>query len=161
MKKIFVILCFIPLFVFSQKNIDLVEFSEKEHNEFNQKILLSFTDGIKDLSYYNGIRQFYYSRKKIKAIVTYTDGIKNGSAAYYWKNGNLMYDLVFLNGIADGLMTSYWENGKIESNTTFDNGYVIYAKGYLKNGEVDYEVRITSPKSPNNNKNKRIPKTNY
>lgn len=72
-----------------------------------------------------------------------------------------MYDLVFLNGIADGLMTSYWENGKIESNTTFDNGYVIYAKGYLKNGEVDYEVRITSPKSPNNNKNKRIPKTNY
>ena len=67
----------------------------------------------------------YYKNGKIKSIITYKNGIRNGLLMFFDENGNCTDSINYINGLRDGLC-------KIKSYG--DTEYITYKNG-KKNGE--------------------------
>ena len=59
----------------------------------------------------NGLIKSYYGPKKIRAKISYANGILDGTSTEYYENGNLKSEKTFDKGKLNGWVKEYYENG--------------------------------------------------
>ncbi|MDL5048500.1 hypothetical protein QQ054_21030 [Oscillatoria amoena NRMC-F 0135] len=61
---------------------------------------------------YTGEKKYFYENKKIKTIIRYKDGKRNGISVNFYKDGNKCVETEFKDGKKNGTLTWYFQNGK-------------------------------------------------
>lgn len=111
----------------------------------------------------NGIIKSYYGPKKLRAKLSYTNDVFDGTSFWYYENGNLKAEKNYSNGklhgyvreyyengllreeffvregIRDGHNRIYWENGALKELRTYEFGKLI------KRVEIDYDPLYVAP----------------
>lgn len=64
----------------------------------------------------------YFDNGRIKSIIHYTDGVRDGDAQFYRENGNIKEELTYVNGRVEGLVRRYDENGILREMFSIENG---------------------------------------
>jgi len=59
----------------------------------------------------NGLIKSYYGPKKIRAKISYANGILDGTSTEYYENGNLKSEKTYDKGKLNGWVKEYYENG--------------------------------------------------
>lgn len=70
---------------------------------------------------YTGEKKYYYEDKKIKTIIRYKDGKRNGASVNFYKDGNKCVETEFKDGKKNGKLTWYFQNGKPYRVITYVN----------------------------------------
>lgn len=114
----------------------------------------------------------FYPDDTLKAVINYSNKVREGEAKFYYQNGKLKEELTYENGKVNGLVKVYNENGKLKVMFNVEDGRregpasLFDSTGnYLK--DIDYEngmlvksqepLTITSSKAtpvPGNTKEK-------
>jgi antitoxin component YwqK of YwqJK toxin-antitoxin module len=72
----------------------------------------------------------YYLNGKIKAILNYNNGVKNGEFFIYYESGMPLLKEYYVNGKLHGEKINYDENGKVFEKRIYDNGIIIKDGNY-------------------------------
>ena len=130
MKKLILLLLFIPLVSFGQN-----------------RYLESETKGV------DGVRVFISNSEPVTGLVNkihegkvrseymLKEGILQGFTRTYYKNGQIYRDYNMKDGKLNGIAKTYYENGQLKSETNYIDGVREgNAKGYFENGQLEFDV---------------------
>ncbi|MGY6650466.1 toxin-antitoxin system YwqK family antitoxin [Wenyingzhuangia sp. IMCC45574] len=109
-----------------RKEQDLVEvaFSELKRNPKNGFMLYK---GI----LFTGVAKSYLANgKRVKALVSYQQGIKHGPAVRWYDNGKVNYKTQYIHGRKQGLTKIWYKSGQLQSEATYFKG-VIHGKQHI------------------------------
>ena len=93
------------------------------------------------------VKQFT-SSGKLKTIINYTKGVKNGMSYLYYDDGRtVLLALPYVDGLREGVSKKYYESGDLYAETSYHNDTldgprkVYYRSGQLKS-VVNYQAGI-------------------
>ena len=130
MKKLLLLLLFIPILSFGQN-----------------RYLESETKGV------DGVRVFISNSEPVTGLVNkihegkvrseymLKEGILQGFTRTYYKNGQIYRDYNMKDGKLNGIAKTYYENGQLKSETNYIDGVREgNSKGYFENGQLEFDV---------------------
>jgi antitoxin component YwqK of YwqJK toxin-antitoxin module len=97
----------------------------------NFDILTEGTDFLKYMKNekepFTGTAVKYYSPKRQKFIIEYTDGLENGRAAFFFEDGSAECTGYYTDGMEDSTWVWFYPNGKLKAKGSYVSGI---AQGY-------------------------------
>jgi antitoxin component YwqK of YwqJK toxin-antitoxin module len=157
MKKLLLLLLFIPLVSFGQNR-----YSESETKDVDGiKVLISNSKPVTGLvnkidegkvrseymlreGIFQGFVRTYYKNGQLNTEVNMKDGKLNGILKTYFENGQLKGEMNYIDGVIEGYTKTYFENGQLKLDANMRDGEpegsnkVYYENGQLR-GEVNYK----------------------
>lgn len=157
MRFYLILICYLPLFSFSQMKSYLLHESDTinvvDKDSLKQGVWREFYAGGKLKSesvYKNNKKQgleisWYNSSGCVKLERYFNNGQLDGPVTYYSRNCKKELIENYKNGVKEGLEIAYYSNGRIKSEGYFKKGNLdgVY-KVYNKNGKFDFESRTTT-----------------
>jgi antitoxin component YwqK of YwqJK toxin-antitoxin module len=77
---------------------------------------------------------------KIKNVISYKDGKRNGRAIGFYKNGRIKVEAHYKNDDPTKLTRFYFEDGGLMSEVKYEGKQKVYYKEYHKNGNLKEEI---------------------
>ena len=86
-----------------------------------------------------GVVKSRYLNGETQSVVSYSDGIYDGTSYWYYDNGNLKEEKTYSNGKLNGWVRTYYETGLLKEEYFVDNGVIDGGKkSYYDNGALAY-----------------------
>ena len=134
MKKIFLLLCIVPLFAFSQQE------TKREYYESGRILsIINYSDGVRE----GACRYFHdFGAWAIMSSMQYKNGKLIGSSKTYFQNGqvehegNYKYSEKGVYSRKEGVWKSYYESGQLRMESIIVNGIQGDWKYYDIDGEL-------------------------
>lgn len=87
----------------------------------------------------SGISRTYHLNGNPRTVISYSDGIYDGTSYWYYENGNLKEEKTYSNGKLNGWVRTYYESGLLKEEYFVDNGVLDGSKKeYYDNGALEY-----------------------
>jgi antitoxin component YwqK of YwqJK toxin-antitoxin module len=160
MKKLLLLLLFIPLVSFGQNR-----YSESETKDVDGiKVFISNSKPVTGLvskidegkvrSEYmvregilHGFARSYYKNGQLEMKVNMKDGKLNGISKNYNENGQLTAEMNYIDGVIEGYAKSYFDNGQLKFDANMRYGKMEGSfKGYYENGQLKGEGNLKNGK---------------
>tara|TARA_B110000977_G_scaffold136419_1_gene173313 strand:+ start:899 stop:1990 length:1092 start_codon:yes stop_codon:yes gene_type:complete len=144
MKKLLIILLFIPLILFSQdgsesisnKTPDDYTGAESSHYHSGQvQSWMPYKEGKRD-----GLWKTYYENGQLEYQKNYKDGKLDGLYETYFEDGRLRYKAYHKNDELDGIVMQYNGAGLLWEKKNYKDGKLDGLYEYYKNGEISQRI---------------------
>ena len=143
MKKLLIILLFIPLTLFCQENV------VNSYENFKYRGNIYVYNG----KPYDGVVEIYYKNGQLKEKSIFKNGLNNDISVEYYQNGQLEKKIRWRDGRYHGLCEWYYEDGDTYMMRNYmygkkdglhvvyrENGNLLFVRNY-RDGEFDGEVK--------------------
>ena len=128
MKKILLILLFLPIIGFGQDRLLNEELINKGTNE---KPIMFYEGRL-----FSGIGYDIWSNGELKYEWNYRDGLKDGLFRLWYENGKLGKQINYKDGKRNGLSKRYYKNGRLEIETNYRDDGTSTQKNYYEDGTL-------------------------
>jgi antitoxin component YwqK of YwqJK toxin-antitoxin module len=81
-----------------------------------------------------------YKNGKIKNIMHYKNGKREGKAIGFYQNGNIKILVTYKNDNPAGIIKTFYNTGQLRSESKIVDGEKVFYKEYYKNGKIKEEV---------------------
>ena len=123
MKQIYILSIIIILFIGCDKITIENEVYFKNHTAYNKQNKTKLTGKLK-VDYQNSSATF--------SLIEYKNGIRNGTATWYYNSGSIKQEVLYVDGKVDGIFKEYYPNGGLKSS-------IWYKKGKYKGDAIIYD----------------------